>query len=62
MNPFISYPDMRNKYSIQLIDLRFQVDHITPKKFQCFEEYRDEPARNPNKARLFVLLVRRKEI
>ena len=30
--PFITYLDIKNKYPIQVIDLRFQVDHITPKK------------------------------
>ena len=33
LNPFISYPNLKDKYPIQLIDLRFQVDHITPKKY-----------------------------
>ena len=32
MNPFISYVDMKNKYPIQVIDLRHQIDHISPKK------------------------------
>ena len=32
MSPFISYPDMKTKYPIQIIDLRHQPDHITPKK------------------------------
>ena len=32
LNPFVSYPDMKTKYPIQVIDLRFQADHITPKK------------------------------
>ena len=27
MNPFISYIDMKNKYPIQVIDLRHQIDH-----------------------------------
>ena len=44
LNPFLTYPDMKNKYPIQVIDLRFQVDHITPKKIQLFEEYRFNPA------------------
>ena len=56
--PFISYPDMKNKYPIQVIDLRFQVDHITPKKIQLFEEYRANPAN----AKLFIILIRRREI
>ena len=62
LNPFVSYPDMKNKYPIQVIDLRFQPDHITPKKIQLFEEYRPNPANNPNNARLFVILIRRREI
>ena len=38
LNPFISYPDMKNFYPIQVIDLRFQVDHINPKNCQLFEK------------------------
>ena len=38
LTPYISYPVMKNKHSIQVIDLRFQLDHITPKKIQFFEE------------------------
>ena len=30
LNPFVSYPDMKNKYPIQVIDLRLQTDHKTP--------------------------------
>ena len=62
LNPFISYPDMKTKYPIQVIDLRFQADHITPKKIQLFEEYRADPANNPNQARLYVILIRRREV
>ena len=36
MSPFISYPDMKTKYPIEIIDLRHQPDHITPKKIQLF--------------------------
>ena len=32
LKPFISYPDMKNFYPIQVIGLRFQADHISPKK------------------------------
>ena len=49
---------MKDKYPIQVIDLRFQADHITPKKIQLFEEYRADPAY----ARLFVILIKRREI
>ena len=58
MSPFVPYPDMKTKYLIQVIDLRFQPDHITPKKIQLFEEYKE----NPNSARLYVILIRRREI
>ena len=33
MTPFISDPDIKTKYSIEVTDLRHQPDHITPKKF-----------------------------
>ena len=36
LTPFISYPDMKTKYSIETIDLRHQSDHIIPKKIQLF--------------------------
>ena len=58
LSPFVSYTDMKIKYSIQVIDLRYQADHITPEKIQLFEEYRADPAN----ARLYVMLIRRKEI
>ena len=37
LNPFVSYPDMRNKYPIQVIDLKYQTDHISPKKIQLLK-------------------------
>ena len=60
MNPFISYIDMKNKYPIQVIDLRHQIDHISPKKIQLFEEYKNDPVYD-NK-RLYVILIRHKQI
>ena len=54
----MSYTDIENKYPIQVIDLRFQADHITPKKIQVFQEYRAAPAN----ARIYVILIRRREI
>ena len=60
MNPFISYIDMKNKYPIQVIDLRHQVDLITPKKIQLFEDFNTDPANV--KARLFVILIRHRQI
>ena len=58
LNPCISYTDMKTKYPIQVIDLRFQVDHLNPKKVQLFEEYRGAT----NNARLFMILIRHREI
>ena len=55
LNPFISYRDMKNNYPIQLIDLRF---HIIPKKIRLFEENRVAT----NNARLFIILIRHREI
>ena len=57
-NPLISYPDMKTLYRIEIIGLRHQSDHITPEKFQLFQEY----GTDPNKARLFIRLIRRREI
>ena len=58
MSPFISYPDMKTKYPIEIIDLRHQSDHITPKQIQLFLEY----GANPENARFFLILMRRREI
>ena len=60
MNPFISYIDMTNKYPIQVINLRHQIDHISPKKFQLFEEYKNDPVYAHK--RLYVILIRHKQI
>ena len=30
---------MKTKYPIEILDLRHQLDQITPKKFQLFYEY-----------------------
>ena len=58
LNQLISYLDMKTKYPIQVIDLRFQVDQLTPKKIQLFEEFRAAPLN----AKLFFILIRRREI
>ena len=58
MKPFINYVDGKNTYPIQVIDLRFQTDDINPKKIQLSEENRNDPAN----ARLFLLLIRHREI
>ena len=59
LNPSINYIDMKNKYPVQVIDIRHQVDHITPEKIQLFEEFNTDLA-NVN-ARLFVILIRRRQ-
>ena len=58
LNLFILYPDMETKYPLGIIDSRHQLDHITPKKIQPFQEYNADP----DKASLFFLLIRRIEI
>ena len=58
MSPFISYPDMKTKYPIQIIDLRHQPDHITPKKIQLFQEY----TAGPENAKFYLIVIRRREI
>ena len=39
LSPIISYDIVKTHYPIQIIDLRFQVDHITPKQIRLFQEY-----------------------
>ena len=47
---------MKNKYPIQVIHLRHQVDHVSPKKIQLFEEFITDPA--TVNARLFVIIIK----
>ena len=58
LHPFISYLDMKTYYPIQVIDLRFQIDYVTPKKIRLFEEYENAPE-NTN---LYVILIKHREI
>ena len=37
LKPNISHPDMKTNYPIDIIDLRHQLDDITPKKFNFFK-------------------------
>ena len=60
LSPFISYTDMKTKYPIEIVDLRHQPDHITPKKIQLIQKYGGED--DPDKATLFLILIRRREI
>ena len=58
LTPFISYPDVKTKYPIEIIDLRHQADHITPEKIQLVLEY----GADPENASFFLILIRRREI
>ena len=58
MSPFISYPDKKTKYPIEIIDLRHQSDQITPKKIQLFQEY----SADPENANFYLIIIRRREI
>ena len=60
MNRFITYINMKNNYPIQALDIRYQVDHKTPKENQLFEVFNIDPD-NVN-ARLFFVLVRHRQI
>ena len=58
MSPFISYPDTKTKNPKEIIDLRHQSDHVTPKKIQIFLGY----GADPENARFFLILSGRREI
>ena len=49
---------MKTKNPVGIIDLRHQPEHITPKKFQLFQDY----SANTNNARLFLVLFTRRKI
>ena len=49
---------MKTYYPIQIIDLRFQVDHLSPKKIRFFEEIDD----NPTNTILYIILLKEREI
>ena len=57
MSAFRSYPDMKTKNPNEIIDLRDQTDHITPKKIQLFHEY----CADPENAKFLLILIRRRE-
>ena len=58
LSPIITYDKMKEYYPIQMIDLRFQVDHISPKKIRLFEEHDD----NPVNTNLYVIFIKHREI
>ena len=58
MSPFISYPDIKTNYPIEIIDLRHQSDHLTPKKIQLFQEY----SADLENAKFYLIVIRRRAI
>ena len=48
---------MKTNYPIEIIDLRHQPDHITPKKIQLLQEY----GTDSDNDRLFLIVIRRRE-
>ena len=58
LSPIRSYDKMKNYYPIQIIDLRFQVDHTSPKRIRLFEEY--DP--NATNTVLYVIIIKHREI
>ena len=59
---FITYTDKKIFYPIQIIHLRFIVDHIILEKLQLFEEYRGSFDKAHFEARLFTIINGRGEI
>ena len=49
---------MKTFYPIQVIDLRFKIDYITPKKIRLLQEYENAPE-NTN---FHVILIKQREI
>ena len=43
LTPIITNDKMKDLYPFQKIDLRFRVDHISPKKIKLSEEYGENP-------------------
>ena len=58
LQSYISSPEMKNLYPIQITDLRHQFDHFTPEKNQLFEEFEDDH----NMKRLLIILVRHRQV
>ena len=52
-----SYDKMKNYYPIQITDLRFQVDHMSPKIVRIFEEY----DKNSTNTSTYVFLIKQRE-
>ena len=49
---------MKSKHPFHVIDIRHQIDHISPQKIHMFEENRNDPAN----ARFVITLNRHRQI
>ena len=49
---------MKTNYPFQIIDLRLQVDHLSPQKRRRFGEYDD----NPTNTFLYIIVIKHREI
>ena len=49
---------MKTFYPIQVIDLRYQNDYVTPKKIRLFMEYENAPENTS----FYVILIKHREI
>ena len=58
LNPPISHPNMKTKYPIGILGLRYQLGHITSEKLQLFVEN----GFDPDNARLFSMKLTKREI
>ena len=58
LQPYITFPPMKYLYPLQITVLRHQVDHLTPKKIQIFEEFSEDPADE----RLFLILLKHRQV
>ena len=58
LSPNITYDKMKTCYSVLIIGLPFQVDHILPKKNRFFREYDGIPGNTI----LYVILIKHREI
>ena len=53
---------MRNFSPFQVVDLRFQVDQINPKKKQRFQEDRGSSNNDHRNARKVAIMIKHKEV
>ena len=58
LSPIIPYDKVKSWLPFEIIDLRFQADHISPKKNRfCAENYD-----NPVKTAIYIILVKHRKI